>query len=69
MGGLGFGKGVAFAQDHLCSFADQVVKVRGERALFFGPGENNRHLNSDIAFRALGVYEQARSMLQSMPQE
>jgi acyl-homoserine-lactone acylase len=69
MGSLGFGEGYAFAQDHLCSLADQVVKVRGERARFFGPGENNRHLNSDIAFRALGIYEQARSMLQSMPKE
>ena len=69
MGSLGFGEGYAFAQDHLCSLADQVVKVRGERARYFGPGENNRHLNSDIAFRALGIYEQARSMLQSMPKE
>lgn len=69
IGSLGFGEGYAFAQDHLCSLADQVVKARGERARFFGPGENNRHLNSDIAFRALGIYEQARSMLQSMPKE
>jgi acyl-homoserine-lactone acylase len=69
MGSLGFGEGYAFAQDHLCSLADQVVKVRGERARFFGPGANNRFLNSDIAFRAMGIYEQARSMLQSMPRE
>ncbi len=69
MGSLGFGEGYAFAQDHLCSLADQVVKARGERARYFGPGENNRHLNSDLAFRALGIYEQARSMLQSMPKE
>ena len=69
MGSLGFGEGYAFAQDHLCSLADQVVKVRGERARFFGPGENNRHLNSDIAFRALGIHQQMRSMIQSMPRE
>jgi acyl-homoserine-lactone acylase len=69
MGSLGFGEGYAFAQDHLCSLADQVVKARGERARFFGPGENNRYLNSDIAFRALGIYELARSMIQSMPKE
>ncbi len=69
MGSLGFGEGYAFAQDHLCSLADQVVKARGERARFFGPGANDRHLNSDVAFRALGIYEQARSMLQSMPKE
>jgi acyl-homoserine-lactone acylase len=69
MGSLGFGEGYAFAQDHLCSLADQVVKARGERARFFGSGENDRHLNNDIAIRALGIYDQARSMIQSMPKE
>ncbi len=69
MGSLGFGEGYAFAQDHLCSLADQVVKARGERARYFGAGPNNRHLNSDIAYRALGIYDAARSMLQSMPKE
>ena len=69
MGSLGFGEGYAFAQDHLCSLADQVVRARGERARYFGLGANNRHLNSDIAFRSLGIYEQARSMMQSMPKE
>ncbi len=69
MGSLGFGEGYAFAQDHLCSLADQVVKARGERAKYFGAGENNRHVSSDITFRALGIYEQARAMVQSMPKD
>ena len=63
MGSLGFGEGYAFAQDHLCSMADQVVKVRGERARFFGPGERDTHLNNDISFKALGIYEQAGKLL------
>lgn len=69
IGSLGFGEGYAFAQDHLCSLADQVVKARGERARYFGPGENNRHLYNDIAMRALGVYEQAQSMYRDLPKE
>lgn len=69
MGGLGFGEGYAFAQDHLCSLADQVVKARGERSKYFGAGENNRHLNSDVTMKALGLYEQAKAMLQAMPQD
>ncbi|MBP6822888.1 MAG: acylase [Acidobacteria bacterium] len=69
MGSLGFGEGYAFAQDHLCSLADQVVKARGERSKYFGAGENNRHLNSDVTMKALGLYEQATSMLKAMPQE
>ena len=28
IGSLGFGEGYAFAQDHLCSLADQIVKAR-----------------------------------------
>ncbi|NOT59358.1 MAG: hypothetical protein HOP19_03935, partial [Acidobacteria bacterium] len=68
-GSLGFGEGYAFAQDHLCSLADQIVKVRGERAKYFGAGENNRHVNSDITMRALGLYEQARATLKTMGQD
>ncbi|MFN0108388.1 MAG: acylase [Blastocatellia bacterium] len=69
MGSLGFGEGYAFAQDHLCSLADQVIKVRSERAKYFGAGEGNRHLNSDITMKALGIYEQAQSMLKALPPE
>lgn len=54
-GSLGFGEGYAFAQDHLCSLADQVVLARGERAKFFGAGEKDAHLHSDIAMKALDV--------------
>ncbi|MBL8205265.1 MAG: penicillin acylase family protein [Blastocatellia bacterium] len=68
-GSLGFGEGYAFAQDHLCSLADQVIKARGERAKYFGAGENNRHLYSDITMRALGIYEQAKAMLPTMSKE
>lgn len=54
-GSLGFGEGYAFAEDHLCSLADQVVLARGERAKFFGPGEKDVHVHSDVAMKALGV--------------
>ncbi|MGA1368075.1 MAG: acylase [Blastocatellia bacterium] len=68
IGSLGFGEGYAFAQDHLCSLADQIVKARGDRARFFGPGENNRHLNNDLTMKALGLAEQARDLYQSLPE-
>ena len=57
LGSLGFGEGYAFAQDHFCSLADQIVRARGERAKYFGPGENNAHLESDVAMKALRVAE------------
>jgi len=68
-GSLGFGEGYAFAQDHLCSLADQVVKVRGERAKYFGPGDRNRNVMNDISMRALGIYDQARAMYRAMGKE
>ena len=58
-GSLGFGEAYAFAQDHLCSLADQVVLAHGERAKFFGAGERDAHLQSDIAMKTLRVAELA----------
>ena len=33
---LGLGEGYAFAQDNLCTFADDIVTLRGERSKYFG---------------------------------
>ena len=68
MGSLGFGEGYAFAQDHFCSLADQVVRARGERAKYFGPGEKNVHLDSDVAMKALRVAELGEEDLQRDPE-
>jgi len=34
---LGYGEGYAFAQDNLCTFADDVVTLRAQRSPYFGP--------------------------------
>lgn len=68
-GSLAFGEGYAFAKDHLGSLLDQVIKVRGERARYFGAGAGDRHLNSDITFRALGFVEQAKALFPKLSQE
>lgn len=61
VGSLGFGAGYAFAQDHACDLADQVVKVRSERAKWFGAGEDDANLTSDLASLTMGVYERAEA--------
>jgi hypothetical protein len=66
---LGFGEGYAQAEDHLCTIADQVVRGRGERAKYFGRGEDDRHLLSDIAAKALGARADADSNRAVEPQE
>ena len=60
-GGLGYGQGWAIAGDHLPTIADQIVKVRSERARFFGPGIDDGNLASDFGYRVLGVAERAAS--------
>ena len=34
---VGYGEGYAYAQDNLCTFADDVVTLRAERSRYFGP--------------------------------
>lgn len=63
LGSLAFGQGYAFAEDHGCVLADQVLKVRGERARFFGRGEGDAHLDSDFAYRHLALHDVAEEAL------
>jgi acyl-homoserine-lactone acylase len=64
-----FGQGYAHAQDHGCTVADQIVKVRSERSSFFGAGENDANLDSDFAHLALGIHEKAEAGFPEQPQE
>ncbi len=52
---VSFGQGWASGEDRACDLADQVVRVNGERARWFGAGEDDEHLNSDLAWRAIGI--------------
>ena len=54
-----FGQGWASGEDRSCDLADQVVKIRGERARWFGPGEGNKNVDSDIAWRVIGIFDRA----------
>lgn len=65
--GLGFGQGWSIAGDHLPTIADQIVKVRSERARFHGAGAGEHHLASDLGYRALGVVDHAQSLRAAQP--
>jgi acyl-homoserine-lactone acylase len=60
---IGYGEGYAQAEDHLCTIADQVVRVRSERAKYFGAGEENQHALSDAGLLALNIYQRATTDL------
>ena len=57
-----------FAQDRACTLLDQVIKVRGERAKWFGPGENDANANSDFAYRHLGLHDDADTRFGNQPE-
>lgn len=54
-GSLGFGQGYAFAEDHLCTLADQIVRANSERARHHGAGEEDEYLNEDLAYLTIGI--------------
>ncbi|NNC21898.1 acylase [Corallococcus exiguus] len=68
-GSLGFGQGYAFAQDHVCTLADQVLKVRGERARYLGQGAGNKHVGSDLAYLAMDLMGRAEAAFPTLSQE
>lgn len=66
-GGVGFGQGWACARDHLPVIADQIVKVRSERARYWGPGAHDAHVASDIGYLVLGVAARAGRLRDAQP--
>ncbi len=58
--GLGYGQGYAFAKEDICTLADQIVKVRSERSKWFGAGEKDANVMSDMAYKAMEVVPHAQ---------
>lgn len=64
-----FGTGYAFSRDHICTLSDQMVKVRGERSLYFGAGQDDEHVNSDFAYLHLHFVEEAEARFSTLEPE
>ena len=58
--GVFFGQGYASAEDHACSLADQLLKITSTRAAFLGAGSGDTNINSDFAWKSIGINELAR---------
>lgn len=69
LGGLGFGQGYAFARMHACSFSDQLMRIHGEQARYFGAGVHNANIDSDFGFRALDLPGRARDAWPALDRE
>ena len=68
-GSLAFGMGHSHARDHACTLADQIVRIRSERTRWFGRGNNDRNVDSDFGWLALGVREQAEQGFPTLDSE
>ncbi len=66
---LSFGQGWASGEDHACDLADQIVKIEGERARWFGPGEEDANIDSDYAWRSIGIRDIAEEDWADAPTE
>jgi acyl-homoserine-lactone acylase len=67
-GSLGFGQGYAFSQDRACTLLDQIIKVRGERSKWFGPGDEDANIDSDFAYHHLGLWRDADERFAGQPE-
>jgi acyl-homoserine-lactone acylase len=66
---VAFGQGWASGEDHACDLADQVLKVTGQRARWLGPGEDDVHIESDVAWRGIGIAERAAAEWDEAPDD
>ena len=63
-GSLGFGVAYAQAQENLCTLSEQLMKLRGETALYFGPDPMN--IANDIGYKALDYPAQAKKLFSKL---
>lgn len=64
---VAFGQGYAAGQDRPCDLVDQVLKVRGERAKWFGAGKDDENIDSDVAWRTIGIFDLASKDWKKFP--
>ncbi|MEM8618144.1 MAG: penicillin acylase family protein [Actinomycetota bacterium] len=65
--GAMYGQGWVSAEDHGCTLIDQVLKVYGERSANLGPGPEGENIESDFAWRAIGIAEIAEADFAEAP--
>src|SRR5690554_1679735 len=58
--GLGFGMGYVQAKENMCTLSEQIMKLRGEKALYFGGTTEN--IGSDVGYKALDLPTQATKL-------
>ncbi len=73
---LGYGEGYTFASDNLCTFANDIVTIRGQRSQYFGPnrlavnysaGTTATNLRSDLYWHYVQATANIKHQLTAKP--
>ncbi len=67
--GLGYGVGYSQAAENLCTLSEQVLKLQGQQARYFGPGPNQHFVLMDVGYRGLNLPEMATERLADLPED
>jgi len=54
---VSYGQGWASGEDHGCTLIDQILKVTSTRSAALGPGPEGENVDSDFAWKAIGIAE------------
>ncbi len=65
-GSLGYGIGYDHARNNLCTLSEQLVKLKSQKSRYFGPGEQNRNLLTDVGYKALDYPAQAAKLFKEL---
>ena len=63
---LGYGSAYAAAAQNFCILADQLLKIKSQRSLYFGAGEKNENIISDIGNLALGYVDDSKNLFSKL---
>jgi len=54
---VAYGQGWVSGEDHGCTLVDQILKVTATRSAALGPGPDGENVDSDFAWKAIGIAE------------
>ena len=54
---VAYGQGWVSGEDHGCTLIDQILKVTSTRAAALGPGAEGENVDSDFAWKAIGIFD------------
>jgi len=68
-GSLGYGAAFAQMKDNMCTLSEQIMKFKGLKSFYLGPGAGNENVASDMGYKALDLSAQAAGAWDGISQQ